>query len=115
MSDWIPFGFRLMTDVVETLPDEDDPRLVEGRADILSRNLGYVGAGTAIHDLYESLIVREDRSFKAAGLMVPGTLILTADGDEVLIGDINLEGGGCGCCGVENLMVEKYRILGLTH
>jgi hypothetical protein len=52
----------------------------------------------------KTMFGRTFRDFKGLGLVRPGVLIFTADKDgdpiNLLIGDINEDGGVCNCCSV---------------
>lgn len=52
------------------------------------------------------------KTFEELGLCKAGTEIEFEDGERLIIGDINGEGGTCGCCTTINLhrIVKRYRV-----
>lgn len=52
-------------------------------------------------------------TFMRRGLARAGVMLRTAEGTEYLIGDVNDEGGGCGCCGYvrPSTMVVSYALV----
>ena len=44
-----------------------------------------------------------------AGLAVPGVMIKTGEGKELLIGNVNDQGGFCDCCNLDYVPIVAYR------
>lgn len=65
------------------------------------------------HQFVNNEYVLNKNSFSGQKLAQPGVVLLTSDGRQILIGDVNYQGGTCGCCPEvrEDTVIAAYAIL----
>lgn len=45
-----------------------------------------------------------------SGVIVAGSLLEMADGEILLVGDVNVKGGWCECCSIRGDIVARYKL-----